>query len=260
MSIFQEDMLTGLNKIETAIELIVAFEPPHKPYQVGDSGGKDSGVVVHLTKLAEPRLRRKPDYVYCASPIDPPEIHQFLKEERPETQWEYHARNFLGLVVKNGLPRRQGRWCCRFIKEASGLGRTVIVGNRREEGSGRSKQKCFEAHLKVDKVFVRPIINWTTGEVWEYTAVNNLKVCSLYSEGFHRIGCVLCPFHRNVKYEMERFPKITNLWWLGCKRIHEDRLARGKNDTFKTPEERFYFWLDRDAKRKSKEQLSLTPH
>ncbi len=248
MSIFQVDMLSGLNKIETAVALLRACEPP-EGYYLAFSGGKDSCVILDLAKKAGVDF----DSHYCVSPIDPKEIHDFIKEYHPAVQWDYHARGFMKLIVENGLPRRQGRWCCRYIKEAGGIGRTVIVGNRRAEGVGRSKQKCFEAHRKQNKTFVRPILNWSTGEVWEYIAVHNLRVCSLYSKGLHRIGCVLCPFNRNIKRELKMFPKIVKLWRLSCDRIVERRLAKGKDD-FKTGEELWYWWLDRDAKRRDKRQ------
>ena len=249
MSIFQVDMLSGLNKVETAIALLRACEPP-EGYYGAFSGGKDSCVIKHLTQQAEV----KADWHYCVSSIDPKEIHDFIKQYHPDVQWDYHARGFWKLVVKKGLPRRQGRWCCEVIKEAGGNGRTVIVGNRREEGSlRRRKQKCFEAHTKRNIVFVRPIIDWTEGEVWEYIALNSLPFCHLYKEGFERLGCVLCPFVRETKFEIERFPKIAKLWRLSCDRIVEHRLAKGKDD-FKTGEELWNWWLDRDAKRRDKRQ------
>ena len=130
MGIFDIDMISGLNKIETAIALIQAFTPPDQPYYLGDSGGRDSSVALDLTV----RSKVPYDAHYCVSPIDPPEVHQFLKEYHPDTQWDYHARGFWKMVVKNDLPLRQQRWCCRVIKEAGGVGRSVIVGNRRDEG------------------------------------------------------------------------------------------------------------------------------
>lgn len=266
MAITDIDMFSGLTKLETAIELIVAWEPL-LPYEVADSGGKDSGVVVKLTQMAEARLKLKPDYVYCVSPIDPPEIHQFLKEHRPDTQWHYHARGFFNTVVRKSLPMRQARWCCTLIKEASGEGRTVILGNRSTEGTIRKNQKCYEKHRnpKKNKIFLRPIITWTEAEVWEFHKYFNLPYCSLYDEGssgpfsgdgqFRRLGCVLCPFSREVEKEIARFPKIAKLWMLACDRIVADRQSRGnwyKNgkkkykQDFKTGQEMFDWWIQRD--------------
>lgn len=265
MGITQIDMLTLKNKVQTAIDLIVAFEPPVYPYEVANSGGKDSGTIVKLVQLAEPQLKRKPDYVYCVSPIDPPEVYRHLKENHPETEWRYFARGFWDTVVKKGLPMRQTRWCCQIIKEASGKDRTVIVGNRAEEGTIRKGQQCFGEHRnkKFNKFFLRPIITWTEGEVWEFHRLYKLPYCSLYDEGssgpykgdglFHRIGCVLCPFSRNGKKEIARFPKIANNWRFVCDRIVADRISRGNiskrgkpyKQQFTSGEELWNWWISR---------------
>lgn len=230
----------GKNKVEVAIALLQACEPPEGYYGAG-SGGKDSEVVEDLALVA----RVKVDWHYCFSPIDPPEIHQFLRQYHPNTQWDYHARGFWKMVHRKGLPRRLSRWCCEVIKEAGGEGRVVIVGNRRQEGSSRRRhQKCFEKHTKKDIVFVRPIIDWSVEEVWEYIRQNNLPYCSLYDEGFTRLGCVLCPFVHDTQREIERFPKIAKLWRLSCDHIVKRRLAQGK-DSFKTGQELWEWWLDR---------------
>ena len=214
MGIFDIDMISGLNKIETAFALIRAFIPPNRPYYVADSGGRDSAVILDLT------IKSKVPYDahYCVSPIDPIEVYQFLKEYHPDTQWDYHAKGFWKMVVKNDLPLRQQRWCCRVIKEAGGEGRTVIVGNRRDEGANRSKQNCFDRNEKLDKIFLRPIVLWTKAEIKEYVTYFELPICSLYAEGFERVGCVLCPFNRNIARDIVRFPKIVRLWKLACQR------------------------------------------
>jgi len=229
----------GKNKVEVAIDLLRACEPPDD-YYGADSGGKDSIAIRLLSRLARVRV----DWHYCVSPIDPPEVHQFLRQYHPDTQWDYHARGFWKLVHKKGLPLRQARWCCEVIKEAGGLGRTIIVGNRRLESANRSKQKCFEKHSKVDKIFLRPIIDWTEGEVWELIRKHNEPYCTLYDEGFKRLGCVLCPFVRDVKREIERFPKIARLWRLSCDHIMKRRLAKG-NATFKDGQELWDWWISR---------------
>ena len=145
MALEQLELVTGLNKVEIAIKLLQAWEPP-EGYYLAFSGGKDSVVIYHLAVRAGVKF----DAHYCVSPIDPPQIHQFIRENYPSVQWDYHARGFWKTVVKKGLPMRQARWCCRVIKEAGGVGRIVVVGNRSSEGVNRKKQKCFEMARSLD--------------------------------------------------------------------------------------------------------------
>lgn len=244
----------GKNKVESAIELLQACEPP-QGYYLAFSGGKDSVVIYNLAFRAGVKF----DAHYCVSPIDPREIQQFIKQYYPNVAWDYHAKGFWKMVTKRGLPRRKGRWCCEVIKEAGGEDRTVMVGNRRlEGGSGRRRhQKCFEKHTKRNIIFVRPILYWDFNEVWEYIRNYNLHYCCLYDEGaerkgygdgfFKRLGCVLCPFVHDTAREIERFPKIAKLWRLSCDRIVERRKATGKTYKleFNTGQELWEWFLDR---------------
>lgn len=239
----------GMGKIEIAIALLKAFEPV-AGYYGAFSGGKDSVVIKHLAIMAGLKVI----WHYCVSPIDPPEIHQFIKENYPDVEWDYHARGWWKTVAKRGLPRRDARWCCEHIKESGGDGRVVIVGNRRSEGRKRSRQQCFGKHTKRDVFYVRPIISWTSREVWRYIRDNNLPYCSLYDEGtnkkgygkgdFKRLGCVLCPAasKTNRLRELERFPKIAKLWRRSCDHIVARRLTEGK-DSFKTGEELWEWFI-----------------
>lgn len=258
MSITDIDMFSGLDKEETAIALIQSFQPI-TPYYVANSGGKDSFVSEHLT------MRAKANYqsYYCASPIDPKEVHQFIRQHLPNTIWEYHAKNFWATVRRKGLPTRKSRWCCDIIKEAGGVGRVVIVGNRRDEGRLRGSQGCFGKHTKQDKLFLRPIINWTHSEVWEYIRKYSLPYNAIYDEGatrkgygegkLTRLGCALCPLAnwRKRLLELERFPKIANLWQRACNQIVADRLARGNISKrgkpykyqYKTGQELWDWWI-----------------
>lgn len=234
-------------KVETAIGLIQAFEPP-EGYYLAFSGGKDSVVLYDLAVKAGVKF----DAHYCVSPIDPPQIYRFIKEHYPDVKWDYHARGFWKTVVKKGLPMRTARWCCQIIKEAGGKDRVVLLGNRRDEGTIRKHQKCFEKGRRDNKFFVRPILEWTggkkgQGDIWEYISENNLPYCDLYDKGFKRLGCILCPFSREIKREMLYFPKTVGAWRRACNRIVEARLKSGKEykHSFRTGEELFNWWVYR---------------
>ena len=276
MALEQLSLLTGLNKIETAITILQAWEPP-EGYYFADSGGKDSSAARHLLYKANVKF----DAHYCVSPIDPKPIHDFLKQHHPETQWDYHARGFWKMVVDKGLPMRNARWCCQVIKEAGGQDRVVVVGNRRVEGNIR-KNQCFietpqhrnsKGHRKSTKTFIRPIIDWDNYDIWQYLRENNISYCYLYDEGatlksygkgvFKRLGCVLCPFSRNIEREELYFPKITNLWKVACDKIVEATKDRnyitktGKpvKNKFTTGEELYQWWTKRDRKHPSPDSI-----
>ena len=248
MALEQLTLEKGLNKVEYAIQLLRDNEPLGG-YYLADSGGKDSCVVRDILIKSGCKF----DAHYCVSPIDPPQIRSFLKEHHPDTQWDFHARGFWKMVVKKGLPMRQSRWCCEVIKEAGGIGRFTVVGNRRAESSRRSKQQDISLSYKKDLTYVRPIAEFTEHDVWQYIQINRVPYCSLYDEGFKRLGCILCPFSRDIKREEEYFPKIVKLWKLACKHIIEQQQARGgltkrgkiPKNHFETGEELYQWWVRR---------------
>ncbi len=230
---------------QLAIELIQAYEPP-EGYYLGFSGGKDSVVIYDLTKRA--RVKFRP--AYCVSPIDPPQIYRFIKEYYPDVVWEYYARGFWNVhVMRHGLPTRLARWCCAIIKESGGDGYTKILGMRRAESLKRKSYKCFDQ----DRNSLLPIIDWLDSDVWQYISENKLEVCSLYKEGFKRIGCVLCPFSGKdeVKLSYTKFPKIVQNWKLAADRYIKERNTNpkrkplGENTLYHTGEEYFNWWIQR---------------
>lgn len=228
---------------QLAIELMQAYEPP-EGYYLGFSGGKDSVVIYDLTKRSGVKFEAH----YSVSPIDPPQIHQFIKQEYPSVIWDYYAKNFWNVhMMRNGLPTRLIRWCCKLIKESGGNGKVKILGMRAAESNGRKSYKCFDKHI--NSYWLLPVLNWSDADIWQYISERQLKVCSLYSMGFSRIGCVLCPFagKGEVKLSYALFPKIVNCWKLAAQHYIEQRNAdpKRKPTTFKTGEEYFQWWVTR---------------
>ena len=66
-----------------------------------------------------------------------------------------------------------------------------------------------------ESLLISPIIYWTEQDVWEFlNDVVKVPHCSLYDEGWHRIGCIGCPMssHKQKMLENERYPHIKRGW------------------------------------------------
>ena len=246
--------LAGASKTELAIARLRNFEPP-EGYYLEFSGGKDSVVIMSLAQRAGVQF----DAHYHFTTCDPPELVHFVRtfenvsmDHAPKTMWQ--------LIPERGMPRRQGRWCCQELKEIGGSGRTVVTGVRHAESKGRTRrshrkmvEQCFRDPTKW---FVNPIVDWTDTEVWDYIEVNKLETCSLYREGFERLGCVLCPMTRDVERQMARWPKIADAWHRASDRYYE----KGGEGVKRFPSAAAFWawWIDRDVSAPKADQGQLS--
>ena len=239
--------LEGKNKVEVAIMRLQSFEPP-EGYYFADSYGKDSSTVRDLLRLAGV----KHDTHYSQGGIDPPELVRFGRRYHPEAIIERPAMSVWKGIMIHGMPRRQSRWCCELIKEKSGKGRRVVTGIRWEESARRRSRRMFEV-CRTDgtKMFLHPIIDWTSAEVWEYIHTNDIPYCQLYDEGFKRLGCVLCPMTRNTDFQIKRFPKLAEAWKRACYRYYEKGSEGVKR--WATAEDFWQWWLSREGEIKVNE-------
>lgn len=239
----------GLNKVEVAIERLRMFEPITKElgFYFADSYGKDSGVVDRLLDMA----KVKHDAHYGQGGIDPPELFRHGRLNHPETIVERPIMSIWRKAEIYGLPTRIQRWCCELIKEKGGSGRVVVTGIRWQESPRRSKRQMVEICRKdKTKTFLHPIIDWSAQDVWEFTKLENIPYCSLYDEGFKRLGCVLCPMHtpKQTQLEIMRFPKLAEAWHRVCYRIWEKH--PGEKELWESAEIKWQRWLSRKGKPK----------
>jgi phosphoadenosine phosphosulfate reductase len=247
-----ENTLFGIvDKVKVAIDRIQQFEPPDG-YYVAFSGGKDAIVVKDLVK----RAGVKADYHYNLTTVDPPELVYYIREHHRDVEVHKPPKSMWQLIREYGdLPTRQRRWCCDVLKEGGGKGRIVITGVRWDESNRRAKRGMVETCMKdPSKSFVNPIIDWNTDDVWQYIRENNLPYCSLYDEGFTRIGCVICPMNRKRAREAVRWPKIAEAFKRAAieawPNLIKRKTEKGKSVPWDSPEAWFNWWLTDNGDKK----------
>lgn len=114
-------------------EKLALLMQPDYGYHVGFSGGKDSQAVLELVKMAGVKYRA----VYNVTTNDPPENVYFIREHYPNVEFSHPDTTYLRLIEDNGLPNRMARFCCRILKERSGIGFATITGVRHSESRNR---------------------------------------------------------------------------------------------------------------------------
>lgn len=84
--------------------------------------------------------------------------------------------------------------------------------------------------------------------------------CSLYDEGFSRIGCICCPFSSTIKrkYDALRYPQIYNYMWRGGAELAiKRRKERGLKSAFQTADEMMSWWLNGNKANKDEKETMI---
>jgi len=243
------------NKIEIAIKRIRHFEPPGG-YYLAFSGGKDSIVVKKLATLAGVKF----DAHYNNTTIDPPELVHYIREFHPDVQEHLPNKSFFQYLQKNGFPLRQRKWCCKKLKEYGGLGRVVLTGIRWQESARRKRRRLYEISKDdKSKSFLHPIIDWDSEEIWEFIRYYSLPYCTLYDEGYARIGCILCPSQSNYqkKRDIQRWPKHYENFRRAFNRLWDKNKNRKAYRHWNSGDEMFNWWISGSGLDKDKLQLTF---
>ena len=230
---------------------ILKHEEPVSGYYGCFSGGKDSIVIKKLCEIA----RVKIDWHYSVTTIDPPEVVQFIKQNHSDVIWERPEKNFFTRMVKKMPPGRRFRWCCQEYKEKTPADRVSVLGIRIEESPKRKNiyTSCVMENERGKRIF--PIRLWTKENIWDFIQSLDLPYCSLYDEGFERIGCIGCPLAsvKNRKKEFKRWPKYYELYRQAFQKFW-NRKKRQEIDTgkiwewgsrFHSSEEFFEAWINK---------------
>lgn len=240
----KEKQLFGtVDKVDLAIKRLKEFEPS-EGYYLAFSGGKDS---VTLKRLAD-MSGVKYDAHYNVTTIDPPELVYFIRDVHPDVERNRPKVPFLKRMVKKGFPLRRARWCCDEYKEGGGVGRIILTGIRWEESSKRAGRKMVEQCLRhTAKLYVHPIIDWTSKDVWDFIRAENIPYCNLYDKGFKRLGCLMCPMAtvRERQREMELYPGYEKQFRKAFRRLYQRRKAAGSTvvDRWSDGDAMFEWWM-----------------
>lgn len=262
-------------------------------YHLAFSGGKDSVVLKALADMAGVKYRAvyrvtsvdPPELVQFIKRQHPDVIREIPKDTdgKPITMWSLIPQKLMP-------PTRLVRYCCAKLKESSGYGYMTLTGVRWAESVNRKKnqgvvtvmskihglaedenftetrqggvvlvndndesRRMIESCYKRHKTTLNPIIDWTDDDVWTFIRQHNIPYCSLYDEGWTRLGCIGCPMARKSGREAEfaRWPKYKAAYLRAFDKMLEERQRRGKMDGVwrmgTTSQDVYNWWMEYDV-------------
>ena len=261
----QDKIDYSINLLRKAESLALKLDPENGFY-LAFSGGKDSQALYHIAKMAGVKFKAH----MSLTSVDPPQVIRFVKKNYPDVELIKPKMSIYDMAIKKHmLPTQRIRWCCAVYKEVHGVGSVTLTGIRWQESIRRAKRKEFETGREgqkdaflgnfdqfseheesevsclgsgKEKIMLSPIIRWTDRDVWEFLNGSGIEHCSLYDEGYNRIGCILCPMsnYRSKLRDMERFPHAKRNWIKAIQcLIDEGYMGRDFDD----PEFGFRWWI-----------------
>lgn len=120
---------------------------------------------------------------------------------------------------------------------------------------------CFDnPEWRADGLWtINPLAEWPDHWIWDYSAEAKLEQCSLYNEGFDRLGCIGCPMARSCgrRKEFERWPGFEKLWRMAFDDMLRARLEAGLVNRFKSGTEWFEWWMSDAAEDATEDEDQL---
>ena len=249
-----------------------------------DMSGCKYDATYRVTSVDPPELvrfikERHPD-VKREVPIYKDTIRDEKLRGKPITMWN--------LIPKEKYPpSRISRYCCRNLKETGGDGRMTVTGVRWAESVNRGKnqglvnvrfnngeefadgdfkrnksggvilnndnaesRRLVENCYRRNRITVNPIIDWQDAQVWQFIHAEGIPYCSLYDEGFTRLGCIGCPMANKAREkQFARWPSYKQSYIRAFDKMLEARERAGlhRYETFgKNGVDVFNWWMEYD--------------
>lgn len=253
-----------------------------KPMLVTYSGGKDSDTVLRLAQIAKIPF----EVQHSHTTADAPETVYHVRDKFRELELagikceiDYHTqpdgtRTTMWNLIPRKLipPTRLVRYCCDELKEGGGKDRMITTGVRWDESTARKSRgaleiiskrrkksiflnndndedrRLFETCTMKGKRVSNPIIDWETNDVMDFLTGEKVKLCSLYSEGWKRVGCIGCPMAGKHRYaEFARYPTYKKAYIRAFDKMMEMRRLRGMPrgvEMDETGVDVFHWWME----------------
>lgn len=189
-------LVENLNFKEKVDRSLALIKEAYKKYGdglvVANSLGKDSVAVWDLAKRVSPKIQG----FIVTTRFKPKETIQFMKEETakyPELK-VFKSDEKIPAKLYETDPDK----CCYVLKveptrkAVEGMKvKCWVTGLRCTEGRTRTDYKEVEERDK-GLVKLNPILIWKEREVWQYLALNGVRVNPLYAKGYRSLGCEPC--------------------------------------------------------------------
>ena len=273
----------AVRRLQEAAEMSQALY--EKPLVVAYSGGKDSDTILKLAQIAKIPF----EVLHSHTTVDAPETVYHVRETFRELELagikcdiDYHVRTdgtrttMWNLIQKKMMPpTRIVRYCCSELKEGGGNGRFIVTGVRWDESNARKKtrgilevmaskrennivlsndndedRRLFETCQMKGKRVVNPIVDWTTRDVLDFCSENKVSLCTLYANGWRRIGCIGCPMAgTSMRYnQFAQYPTYKKAYIAAFDRMIEERKRRDMMKGFTrmgdTGVDVFHWWME----------------
>lgn len=191
-----KELVESLNfkeKVDRSIGLIKeAYEEYGDSLVVANSLGKDSVAVWDLAKKVSPKIRG----FIVTTRYKPKETIQFMNDmvsRYPELKIYKNDA-----IIPDKLCETDPDKCCYALKVVPTRWAIEemkvncwVTGLRCTEGWTRTDYKEVEERDK-GLIKLNPILIWKEREVWQYLALNGVKVNPLYAKGYRSLGCEPC--------------------------------------------------------------------
>lgn len=270
----------AVRRLQEAAEMSQALYD--KPLLVTYSGGKDSDTVLRLAQIAKIPF----EVQHSHTTADAPETVYHVRDKFRELELagikceiDYHTqpdgtRTTMWNLIPRKLipPTRLVRYCCDELKEGGGKDRMITTGVRWDESTARKSRgaleiiskrrkksiflnndndedrRLFETCTMKGKRVSNPIIDWETNDVMDFLTGEKVKLCSLYSEGWKRVGCIGCPMAGKHRYaEFARYPTYKKAYIRAFDKMMEMRRLRGMPrgvEMDETGVDVFHWWME----------------